>query len=81
MFFHREKRNVPVWYNQIMIQLKKETFKEIGKYLLDISKILIALTLVGPLVKGEAASFVAILLTAVLAVIGIYLTDKGVKDE
>lgn len=61
--------------------MKKETIKELGKYLLDISKILIALTLITPLMKDENYSLVAIFLVVIIALSGIYLTNKGVNNE
>ncbi|MDD2651647.1 MAG: hypothetical protein PHX44_01185 [Sulfurimonas sp.] len=61
--------------------MKKETHKEIGKYFLDISKILIALALVPPMLKNEPISFLAVGLILVLIGIGIVFTNKGAKDE
>jgi len=60
--------------------MKKETFKEMGKYLLDISKILLALAMITPLMKDESIPFIVIVLFIVLVVTGTYLTNKGVKD-
>ncbi len=57
--------------------MKKETLKEIGKYLLDISKILIALALITPLLKDNSISYVAIGLVMILSLIGFYFTNKG----
>ncbi len=64
-----------------LVAIKKETIKELGKYFLDISKILIGLTLVSPFMKDTNVSFVAILLVISLFASGTYLTNKGVKDE
>jgi len=61
--------------------MKKETFKELGKYGLDISKILLALAIITPLIKDENVSFIVIVLFAVLFVSGTYLTNKGAKNE
>jgi len=61
--------------------MKKETLKEIGKYFLDISKILIALTLIAPLMKKGDYSIIAILIVVILMGLGMYLTNKGAKDE
>jgi len=61
--------------------MKKETFKEMGKYLLDISKILLALAMITPLLKNESVSFIAISVFTGLFFVGTYLTNKGVKDE
>jgi hypothetical protein len=60
--------------------MKKETLKELGKYFLDISKILIALTLISPIMKDVSFSFGAILVVVVLWGVGIYLTNKGAKE-
>ena len=65
----------------ILANVKKETLKEIGKYFLDISKILIALTLISPMMKNNSFSFGAIFVVIILWGVGIYLTDKGSKDE
>ncbi len=61
--------------------MKKETLKELGKYFLDISKILLALTLIAPFMKQSNISLVAVLLVIVLFVVGVTLTNKGAKDE
>ncbi len=61
--------------------MKKETLKELGKYLLDSSKILLALALIAPLLKDESISFVVVALFTALFIGGIYYTNKGAKDE
>ena len=61
--------------------MKKDTLKELGKYFLDISKILLALTLITPFMKQGDISMIAVLLTLVLFAVGVTLTDKGAKDE
>lgn len=61
--------------------MEKETIKEIGKYFLDISKIFMGLVLIAPFVKTESISIPAIGVTTMLAILGIYFTNKGVKDE
>jgi len=60
--------------------MKRETLKELGKYFLDISKILIALTLISPIMKDTSFSFGAILVILVLWGVGMYLTNKGAKE-
>ena len=67
-----------LWYNHHM---KKETLKELGKYFLDISKILLALTLITPFMKQGDFSLIAVLITLVLFAVGVVLTNKGAKDE
>jgi hypothetical protein len=61
--------------------MKKETIKEIGKYFLDISKIFIALAIVSPFIKMGEVSLFAFIVTLGLLVLGLYYTNKGVKDE
>ncbi len=61
--------------------MKKETIKELGKYLLDISKIFIALVLVAPFMKLGDISNIAIFITIGLSIAGLYFTNKGAKDE
>ena len=61
--------------------MKKETLKELGKYFLDISKILLALTLIAPFMKQGDISIVAVLLVLVLFAVGVTLTNKGAKNE
>jgi len=61
--------------------MKKETFKELGKYLLDGSKILLALAIITPLLKNESVSFIVVVLFSALIPIGVYLINQGAKDE
>lgn len=61
--------------------MKKETIKEAGKYLLDISKIFIALAIVAPFVKEENVAAGAVIMIVSLALLGLYFTNKGAKDE
>jgi hypothetical protein len=64
-----------------MIRIKSEALKEYGKYFLDLSKILIALTLITPMVKGGGIAWQAVFVTIVVFGVGAYLTNKGAKDE
>ena len=61
--------------------LKNETLKEIGKYFLDLSKILIGLALVTPIMKNENISLASIGVVVVLFFVGVALSDKGAKNE
>ena len=61
--------------------LKNETLKEIGKYFLDLSKILIGLALVTPIMKNEDISLASIGVVVVLFFVGVALSDKGAKNE
>ena len=65
-----------MWYNQT---LKKEAIKELGKFILDITKIIVAI--VTPFVKGGDIELVPIFSSVAMAAIGIYITNKGAKDE
>ncbi|MGE4296154.1 MAG: DUF6722 family protein [Campylobacterales bacterium] len=61
--------------------MKKETLKEAGKYLFDVSKILIALMIIAPLVQDAPFSVIALIAVVTLAAVGLYLINKGAKDE
>ncbi len=65
--------------------MKKETFKELGKLHYDISKIIIALVIIGGIFKDEKIykqiSIPAIFITIGLIAIGTILINKGAKDE
>lgn len=62
-----------MWYNIAMKDLLKET----GKYLYDVSKIILGVAIVTPLVKGGSISFVGLLVAAVAFGTGAYLIHKG----
>ena len=59
----------------------KDLLKEIGKYFLDISKIVLAIAVLTPLVKSGSYNFYAIGGAGVLFALGTYITYKGVQDE
>jgi di/tricarboxylate transporter len=65
--------------------MKKETFKELGKLHYDIAKIIIALVIIGGLLKDEAIykqiSIPAVFITIGLIAIGTILINKGAKNE
>jgi hypothetical protein len=61
--------------------MKRETLKEIGKYHLDISKILAGLSIVSPIIKDESVSLYAFGFVGVVVVIGFIFINKGAKDE
>ena len=77
----REKESAKSKKCVILLIMKKETLKELGKYFLDISKILLALTLIAPFMKNGNISVIAIFLILVLFGVGVILTNKGAKDE
>ena len=65
--------------------MKKETLKELGKLHFDISKIVIALIIIGGFFKNEKAYeniiIPSIFVTIGLIVIGVLLINKGAKDD
>jgi len=61
--------------------MKKETLKEIGKYHLDVSKILMALAVISPVIKEGAISYSVVLVIAVVFTVGVILINKGSNDE
>ena len=61
--------------------MKKEAIKELGKFILDITKIIVAIAIVTPFVKGGDIELVPIFSSVAMAAIGIYITNKGAKDE
>lgn len=61
--------------------MKKETFKEFGKYLFDIAKILIAIAVVTPIAKDEPFSIWIGLAVVVFTIAGVLTINKGAKDE
>ncbi len=67
-----------LWYNGIM---KKEFIKESGKFALDLAKIMFAITFLTPLAKGQEFSTPLAIVTITIAIVGLYLTYKGSKDD
>jgi len=65
--------------------MKKDTLKELGKLHYDIAKIIIAIIIVGGLVKTEKIynqiSIPAIFITIGIIAVGTILINKGAKDE
>lgn len=61
--------------------MKKETLKEIGKYHLDISKILAGLAIVSPFMKDGTISAWSFVVVVITLSIGFTLINKGVSDE
>lgn len=66
---------------KINFRLKKESLKESAKLLLDFSKVIFAITVVTPFVKGGSLDIISIITSVILAGIGIYVYNKGAKDE
>jgi hypothetical protein len=61
--------------------MTKETLKEIGKYLTDLSKITIGIAFLTPLVKDNNLSIVALTSALLLAIGGFILINKGTKND
>lgn len=61
--------------------MKKETTKELGKFILDITKIVIAIVVITPFVKGGSIEIVPILSAIAMAGVGLYITNKGVAND
>ena len=59
----------------------KDLLKEMGKYFLDISKIVFAVAVIAPVVKEGSISMIAIGLALALMMLGTYITYKGVQDD
>jgi len=55
--------------------------KEIGKYHLDISKILIGLAVISPVVKQGSFSCGVVVVISIIFIVGIVLINKGAADE
>lgn len=61
--------------------MKRDFLKEAGKYVLDLSKIMFAITFLTPLAKGQEFSTPLAIVTVVIALGGLYLTYKGAKND
>ena len=61
--------------------MKRETIKEIGKYLIDISKITVGVAFLTPFVKDNNLSYIALFSALLLSIGGFILINKGTIDE
>jgi len=61
--------------------MKKETLKEAGKFILDLSKIMIAIAVITPFVKDSHFEISPLIITGFSSTVGLYLINKGVSDE
>jgi len=61
--------------------MTKETLKEIGKYLTDISKVTIGIAFLTPFVKENNLSIIALISASLLAIGGFILINKGTKEN
>ena len=64
-------------YNAAMRHL----FKEIGKYFFDLSKIILALAVITPIVKGVNITVGPLLIAGVLFAVGAIFTYSGGKED
>lgn len=58
--------------------MKKETIKEVGKLFIDLAKIIFAIAILAPLVKGGSFQFITIVPAVLTVMFGIYLANKRV---
>ena len=61
--------------------MKRETLKEAGKYILDLSKIMIAIAVITPFVKESHIEMLPHRIAGASSIVGLYLINKGVSDE
>ena len=61
--------------------MKKETLKELGKFGIDLSKIIFAIAILQPLLKNGTINIIAIIGGIALATGGIILINEGANDE
>jgi len=61
--------------------MTKETLKEIGKFLTDLSKITFAIAILTPLLKDIGVNYPAIMGASALIFGGIILINKGTKED
>jgi hypothetical protein len=61
--------------------MKPETLKEIGKFGLDLAKIVFAVAILPTILKNGTINGYALIGALTLAVGGIMLINKGVNDE
>ena len=61
--------------------MKKETLKEVGKFGLDLAKIIFAVAILPPILKDSSVNWYAIIGAIFFALGGIILINKGVNDE
>ena len=59
----------------------RKLLQEIGKYLLDISKITFAVAIISPLVKDGSFSVIATVFAGGVCIAGIYTFYKGAKND
>ena len=58
---------------------KKEIIKDVGKSCFDISKLIIAVAIITPLVKNDNISITPFIVALISAMIGVHLFNKGAE--
>ena len=61
--------------------MKKETLKELGKFGLDLAKIIFAVAILPLILKNGTINGFALLGAFIFAISGIILINKGASDE
>jgi len=61
--------------------MKKETLKELGKFGLDLAKIVFAVAILPTILKNGTINWYALIGALMFAIGGIMLINKGVNDE
>ena len=61
--------------------MEKDFLKEVGKFILDITKIIFAIAIITPLVKEGEFNIAPVIFGIITASSGLYILKKGVKDE
>ena len=61
--------------------MKKETLKEVGKFGLDLAKIVFAVAILPPLVKSGSINWLGIIGALLVALGGMVMINKGADDE
>jgi hypothetical protein len=61
-------------------KMRRETIKEIGKFMVDIAKVIFAIALLAPLVQKGEFSILPAISGLIFAGGGFFLVDKGASD-
>lgn len=62
-------------------KIKNDTKKEVGKLLFDFAKIGLAIAIIAPLIEEGSFSLYTIIPLTVIILTGVYLINKGSKDD
>jgi len=55
--------------------------KELGKYFFDISKLLLGVAIITPLIKNKDISIISVIMAVMMFLLGITFTYKGGENE